>query len=253
MFTLTIWFVGILIEFLILVRGARGRLIGRFAFFYLYVTSVFLADLSLYFVYRVRFADYPVWSSRAELLNLVLGYSILLEIFRHVLSRYPGAERFARIAGLVIFVLVLCFALLHPNVDAGSTRVSRKILLERNFVAVQAVFFLGAIAIVYYYGLEVGRNIKGMIVGYGAWLGASVITLALRYYIGSSFDAVWLFVQPFSYLFSLVVWLCALWNYSPILIHTAKDPVEADYALFAARTRGAIGQVRAYLGRTARP
>jgi hypothetical protein len=253
MLTLTIWWTGILVEFLILLRGMKIRVVGKFPFFYAYVASVLCADLFLYVLYVLRPSVYPIWSARAELVNIVFGYSIVLEIFRHVLSRYPGAERFARVAGLVVFALILCYAVISPAGGPGSLDPhSRKVVIERDFLTVQAIFLFGTLGVVSYYGLEVGRNIRGMIVGYGVWLGASVITLELRSYIGTSFNTAWIFIQPFSYLFSLVVWLTAFWSYSPVL-DSSPIRLETDYESFVSTTRGIIGELRSHLGRAARP
>lgn len=253
MLTLIIWLGGILVEFLILFRGVRTRTVKKFPFFYAYVVSVLCADLFLYILYTIKPSAYPVWSVRAELINLVFGYSIVLEIFRHVLARYPGAERFARVAGLCVFALILCFAVIYPAATSGSPGPSlKKLTIEIDFLTVQAIFLFGILGIIYYYGLDVGRNIRGMIIGYGIWLGASIITLALRSYIGSSFNAAWIFAQPFSYLISLILWLKALWNDAPAPVLTT-NALETDYESFASITKGVILEMRSHLGRAARP
>ena len=60
------------------------------------------------------------------------------------------------------------------------------------------IFFLATLAVIRYYSLEVSRNIRGIILGYGTWLGASVITLALRAYFGPVLNAGMVF--PSAYL-----------------------------------------------------
>jgi len=251
-----IWWLGIVVEFMILWRALGNRSLLKYPFFYLYVASAGFCDVWLYVLSTGSELTYRIWSERAEILNLVLGYGIVLEIFRHVLSRYPGAERFARIVGIIVFVLIFCFAVIYPlaSTASGTTGPAlRKITIERDFLTVQAIFFLGILSIISYYGLEAGRNIRGMMLGYGVWLGTSLITLSLRFYIGSSFNAVWMFVQPFSYLLSLVVWLNALWDYSPVPVSQRGIRLDADYESFVAVTRGLMGQMRSHLGRAARP
>lgn len=254
MYTLILWWAGILVESVILVRGVRLRTLVRFPFFFLYIGSVFCADVSLYFVHA--FASYPsylIWAARAETVNIVVGYGIILEIFRHVFSLYRGIERLSQIVGLAVFVIVLCTAMFYRAASPGlGDALSRKAMAERDLLAAQAIFFLTAIAIIRYYGLETGRNIRGIIVGYGIWLGASIITLELRTYLGPAFTATWVFFQPFFYLFSLMQWLFAMWNYSPILAPDPVLPITQDYEALAATTGGVATRVRAYLGRMAR-
>src|ERR1700690_1553223 len=254
MATMIVWRVGILVEILILSRGLRTGSIRKFPFFYLYVALVALCDVGLYVLFIRAPGAYPAWSARAEFLNLMLGCGIVLEIFKHVLSRYPGAERFARISGLAVVALVLCFSVLYPSVGSGApSPVLRKVIIERDFLTVQTIFFLGILAIISYYGLEIGKDICGMIVGYGLWLGTSVIALSLRSYLGSPFDAIWIFVQPFSYLLSLMVWLGALWPSSSAPASNPDLRLNADYEAFVAATKGVMGEVRSHLGRATRP
>jgi hypothetical protein len=252
--TLIIWWAGIFVELAILLRGIGSRAISRFPFFYTYIACVACCDICLYLLYAISPATYAIWSARAELLNLVLGYSIILEIFRHVFPRYAGAERFARTAGLFVFGLIFAFAIIYPSLTSGTPAPAfRKLIVERDFLTVQAIFLFGILGIIYYYGLELGRNVRGIIVGYGIWLGTSVITLELRSYIGASFDAVWIFAQPACYLLSLLIWLAALWNYAPVLDSESGIRVELDYERLVSVTRGIVGEMRAHLGRAARP
>ena len=254
MATLIVWRAGILVEILILLRAVTSGSIRKYPFFNLYIAVVAFCDSCLYVLFLRNPVAYPFWSARTELLNLVLGCGIALEIFRHVLSRYPGAERFARISGLVVFALIVSFAVVYPSVPSGTpSAVLKKVLIERDFLTVQAIFFLGILGIISYYGLEVGKNIRGMMVGYGLWLGTSVIALSLRSYIGSPFDAVWIFVQPFSYLLSLTVWLTSLWNYSSVSAANSDFRLDTDYEAFVSATKGVIGEMRSHLGRAARP
>jgi hypothetical protein len=209
----------------------------------------------LLYVVRVTHPSvYLTWTARAEVLNIVLGYGIILEIFRHVLSRYPGIDRMSQILGLAIFAVVLAVTLLHPASPIGFPDPStRKVVAERDFLAVQMVFFLAAIGITRYYDLEVSRNIRGMIVGYGIWLGVTVITLELRAYFGPMLDTAWHYLLPLFYLISLVQWLRSMWTYAPVRGTPFDRLVPSEYDLLAAKTSGITDEVRAHLGRMARP
>jgi hypothetical protein len=254
MANMIIWWIAISLELVLVIRAVRSALIKKYPFFFLYLSSVLLCDLLLYCAYKLKPATYPGLSHQSEVLNLILGYGIVLEIFRHVLSRYPGVERFARIAGLFVFALILCFAVLYPLMFPGTPRIhARYSFIERDFLSVQSIFLLGILGIIYYYGIEVGKNIRGMILGYGVWLGASVIMLGFGSYVGYSFNAIRIFVQPFAYLSSLVVWLDALWSYSPIQVSNPEIGGDADYESLASATREVIGDMRAHLGKVGRP
>lgn len=257
MATVIIWWAAIALEVLLVVRSVQVALLKRYPFFFAYIISVLLCDSLLYWIYRFSTfsrEQYSGWARNTEVLNLVLGYGIVLEIFRHVLSHYPGAERFARLAGLSIFTVIICVAPIYAWVSPGTTGVeAARVELERNFLAVQAIFLFGILGVIYYYGLEVGENIRGMIVGYGIWLGTSLMTLAARSYKGPSFDVVWVYAQPFSYLLALSVWLGALRTYQPVPEPDPDSHLEGDYDSFVSATRSVMVEMRAHLGRVGRP
>jgi hypothetical protein len=254
MATFIIWWAGIAIEFVMVLRALTTGVAKKFPFFFVYLFSVLCGDVLLYCAYEFRPAWYHAGTRDMEFLNLVLGYGIVLEIFRHVLSHYPGAEKFARVAGTAVFAAIFGFALVYPAVSSGNASVRPiKVAIEKDFLTVQAIFFLGILGVIFYYGLPLGRNIKGIILGYGVWLGAILMTLTLRSYIGSSFNSILIVAQPFSYLLSLFIWLEALWSYEPNPVASVPNRLEADYSAAAAATRNMMGAMRSHVGRAARP
>jgi hypothetical protein len=253
MLTQSIWWVPILLECMILFRALRGKILLKYPFFYAYIASVLIFDVVCYFLYMARPDAYAGWYWTSGLLTLIVGYGVILEVFRHVLSAYPGAEKFARVAGLVIFVAIFCFAILYPLAVPGASKAGSHIDLRRDFKTVQAIFLFAILGVVSYYGIPLGRNLKGMTFGYALCLGVSIIALALRSYIGPSFDTAWAIVQPFSFDVSLLVWVIALWAYHPNPAADSSTSLEADYDVFAEKTRGTIGAMRSYLGKAARP
>jgi len=252
MMNLIIWWSGILLESLVLYRGFRAKILSKYQFFYVYIASLLLADSSLYFIYTLNRASYEKWNWAAGFLNLVLGCGILLEIFKHVLAPYAGAERFARIAGLAAFGAIFCFAIFHPVVPDVAKVGARNAALEKDFLTVQAILLFGILGVVSYYGIEMGRNLRGMICGYGLCLATSLMTLALRSYIGPVFNTAWAVIQPIVYMTSLFVWLIALWSYHPNPVPDAGIRLEEDYEAFAARTRDMVGAMRTQLVKVAR-
>jgi hypothetical protein len=252
MLTLIIWWSGIILESVILLRALQQRTLGKYPFFYLYVASLLFADGSLYVLSLVNPAAYPKWNWNAGFLNIIVGGGILLEIFKHVLAPYPGAERFARIAGLVIFALLFAFAVVYLIVEpAPSETMSRN--LERNLLAVQAILLSGLVGVIFYYGIAMGRNIQGMILGYGLCVATTLMTLAVRSFAGPSFDAAWILIQPVAYWICLFVWMSALWNYEPNPLPLTAADIARDYESFVSGTRARVGEMRSNLGRVARP
>lgn len=253
MLTLTIWRLAILLESVILFRGFRGKLLSKYPFFYAYIASVLVSDGGFYFVYVMSRAAYERWNLAVTILNLIFGYGIILEIFRHVLSAYPGAERFARITWIGAFAAIFCFVVGYSFWAPGALGATSTVDIQRDFWTVQALFLIAIYGVVSYYRIPLGKNLKGMTFGYILCLSVTLMTLALRSYIGSGFDSAWVFIQPFTFDISLFIWVTTLWAYHPNPVADPAIRVEADYDVFAERTRGTIGAMRSYLGKAARP
>ncbi len=242
-----IWLLGIFLDSVVVCRGLIKGLTPRYPFFYVYTGSVLVGSVVIMLP-----GVYPHGYWQFQLLTLVLGYGILLEILNHVLAPYPGASRFARMSGLLAFAIVLGFCALYPVARAEWTS-GIMIEFERNLRTVQAVFICGLLAIISYYRIRIGKNMKGMIAGYGLYVSTSLVSLALRSYAGMAFDQIWKVVQPLSYDVSLVLWMVALWSYNPEPVPEPAISLDADYGAFVARTKAVFGLLRAYLVKTARP
>lgn len=234
-----IWLTGIVLEFLLLARSLQTRLIGRYPFFYTYSGAVLLMAILL------LFPDlYRRWYWSTQFFTLLLGYGILLEILNHALAPYPGAERFARITGLVAFGLIMSFVVIFPIIRSRWSVTSTMQDLERDFRTVQAVFILGLATVISYYRIGLGRNMKGMISGYGLYIGTSLISLALGSYSANLFRGASRVFRPVTFDISLIIWVVALWSYSPDPAPAPGICLEEDYEAFVARTRTAM---RSYL------
>jgi hypothetical protein len=68
---------------------------------------------------------------------------------------------------------------------------------------------------IFYFGVPLGRNVKGILVGYGIYVGASLVTLAVESHFPAHFLGIWNQMQPLAYNFTLLVYLISLWHYSP--------------------------------------
>jgi hypothetical protein len=243
-----IWVAGILLEAVLLLRALQAKLASRYPNFYIYILSLFVSDG---LVYAAQLAKHPVPTKLnfdLGFVTLFLGCGVALEIFRHVLSGYPGAEKVARAASYALLAGVAVFAAIYPMV-APNDRVVQAVYVrtERNFVAFQAIALIVIIHVMSYYSVSAGRNLKGMILGYGQALVLSVSALALRAYFGPRFHAAASGILQLSYLASLVIWLIALWSYLPNPRPTTRIRPDDDYGALASRTQGMVDAAGANL------
>jgi hypothetical protein len=242
-----IWLVGILFEALVLYRGTRARLLARYPNFYVYILSLFLADAIFFVAHVTKFPIADKWSWYAGFLSLLLGCGIVLEIFRHGLSPYAGAEKFARVASYTLLAAVAVFAVVYPLIAPSNGARAIFTRTQQYFLAVQGVLLIVIIQVMAYYVIPAGRNLKGMMLGYGQAVAVTLALLAIRNYKGPGFQNAWTFTQQLSYLASLSIWLVALWSYIPNPVPKARIKSDDDYDGLASRTRGMVSTASANL------
>jgi hypothetical protein len=240
------------LQLLILLRGYVAGMLGKYVWFYTYIASGLLFDWILGFISYAHPEQYAVLYWPFQFATLAIGCGLVLEIFKHVLAPYHGADKFARIVCLITFGIIFVVGLIYPYVKTSGPTTSYQITLERDVRVTQVFFFVSILAIIFYYAIPIGRNMRGMIYGYGLYLGTSLMTLALRAYVGRDFNTVWRAVQPLSFAVSLLIWVGAFWLYAPNPEPRKPVTLEADYEALAALTKGRVEALRAYLGRSVR-
>jgi hypothetical protein len=87
--------------------------------------------------------------------------------------------------------------------------------LDRSFGLAQSAFILGILVIAKSYGIQLGRNLWGIAVGFGAWISLSTLNNALID-LTHSFYPILQFIRPLSFVGLLGSWMWALWEVSPI-------------------------------------
>jgi len=250
MLSLLLWPAGLLLEFVLLARSVQTKTFIKYIYFYAYISCVFIVSAGLY-IWHSRLEFYEAWYWPTQFATLAMGCGVVLEIVRQALAAYPGAERFARVASWVVFAATFCYVEWHVARRTVWSTSNATIELERDLRVVEALVLATVLAIVFYYRIELGKNVTGMIVGFGAYVGVSLTTLELRSFVGPRFDAVWPILQTTAYFFALIVWTVALWTYSP-----NPDPPgggsSGGYDALVDGTRARLDSVRSQLGEVAR-
>lgn len=253
MFSLALWLAGPVLESALLLRALQMGSLRRYKFFYLYLTWVFVRDLSLFPIYRFR-ADYyasAYWYS--QFFSVLLGCGIVWEVYKLTLSRYPGTARMARNVLAFVFIVsasrILANAWNDPNWLPAKTAFDA----ERDLRVVQITVLSGLIAVLAYYGVPTGRNLKGIMLGYTAFLVTSISHLSLRTSLGHAFPQFWQYLQPAAYISVLVVWCGSLWHWAPVPESGARTGLEEDYQSMLAATRRRLATAGDYVGRFVKP
>lgn len=245
-------YVCIALEVLLLVRAARTNLFKRFPLFYTYIAYVLVRDVlgtPVYMHYPSLYSSF-YWST--EFLVAAISYGVLIEIYSRSLKNYPGAARFFRILLLFIFLLIAAkvgvglfsggeLSLIHAIAD-----------LEGNLRLVQAVLLAGLLALFVYYKIPVGKNLRGLVLGYSLFVAADVITLTFVAHPATGFAPLMRKIEPLLYIVSLLLWSLTLWVSRPEIVSDVSCEIGEDYERFARETKMMLDRARAHLARATR-
>jgi len=248
----SVWVLGVALESLLLMRAVASPWWRRYPLFFAYVASVFIQEVSLLVIFLFKFKYYASFYWYGEFISLFVGCGVSWEIFRLVLGRFPGAGRMAR--NVLLFVLIMvCTKGVVDACNGSAPLPSTAIELERNLRAIQALSLIVLAVFTTYYAIPMGRNIKGIFVGYGLFIGTSVMTLTLLASLGETFQTVWVFLQPFCYAAVLGIWCTALWKYEDGRQLESQAKIEEDYQSLVLVTRKGLLQARTFLSKGMRP
>jgi hypothetical protein len=239
----TIWVLGIFLEGLLLFRSWRARHFLKFPFFFSYVGFVLVQSVIRYCVNKFYPAQYANFYWCTEFVGVVAGCAVVLDFYRIALAEFLGVAKLARSVLLSAFVATFVRVLLTSGQGTFSWSPIQTILLARDvrFVAIVAIFSL--LVLVLYYAIPLGRNLRGMILGYGLFLGISVINLSFFGRFGEEVQTVASFIQTSAYLLALFLWTISLWCYSPRRA-AARKPLNHSYLQIFGETQERLARTR---------
>jgi hypothetical protein len=253
MFGQLLWWAPIALQAALLIGAIRARLFAKYPIFYAYLSYVFVETSLRLCIYVVKPGFYSRFYWYTQCFSVALGYGVIWEIFRQALAEYPGAARMAKNALAAIFLVVVSKVLFNALTGPVFSPATTTAELERNLWAVQAVLLVAIVGLLAYYAIPTGRNLKGTILGYGFSIGASVMSLTLRSYLGDWFQPWWQYLPAMTSCVTLLIWCFTLWSYRPNPEPESDVGIERDYELLVARTTKLLTQARGHLVRAMRP
>lgn len=243
-----IWWSGIALEIALLVRGLRGQLVRRLPIFYAYITCVAVQNIPTFF-FQGNKPVYAVIYWVTEFLGLAMGSLVIFEIYKVSLRAYPGAARMARNALAFVFLTAVAKGLANVWASGGWQMDSTAFQVERALRTVQAAAILALVALFLVYSIPFGRNLRGILLGYGLFIGERVICLTFMPPQGHSF---WFYAYSAGYLVTLIVWLAHLWSYEASPVPRADIPRDGEYQSIAAATQRRLRAMRASVRKAVR-
>ena len=247
------WWAGISLETMILLRAFRSRMFSIYPLFYAYVVCVLGSEISRLVIYRYWAPLYTNWWWGTEFLSLLVGYFVIFDIFEKALAEFEGVKRLARVVGLVVLAGIVGFTtfqlLARNHLEQGLTSVE----VERNLRCAELILLGGILFLAAYYSIPMGRNLKGIILGYGVYVGTVVIGDATWSYLGESSRAIVSTVRGDSYFAALMVWTVTLWSFHANPVPIRPSVLGEDYQAMVTKTKDAIRDVRSHFHKGGRP
>jgi hypothetical protein len=246
-----IWWGSITLEVALLARGLRARLVFRYPTFYCYIAFVLLQDLSRFLAYQRDFRTYQYTYWATEFMCVLIGCGIIFEVYRVALQSFPGTAHMARNLLALVFALTLAKAIANSWGDPKWWLGVNALEAERDLRVVEALAIFGLVSLFLFYAIPFGRNLRGILIGYGLFIAVRIISLPFAPAHGQR--DFWAYLYSASYLLALGVWLVLLWSYreSPVL-KSAGAQLENDYQRLAAATRSRLQAARGQLAKAVR-
>lgn len=249
----TIWLSFIAFEGALVVRAFWGRFFSKYLVFYLYLSHVTILDLVHFYVKFAKPSSYPAFYWSTEFVSVAVGYCVIWEIYQQALAPYPGTLRMARCLVLGIFIVVLAKGVINGATGPVWGQVDTVAELERNLRAVEVFLIVAIVIVLGYYMVPIGWNLRGILLGYGFFIGVAVINNTVRVHLGyDAFHLWWDAFQRSAWLITLVIWAFTLWSHHPNPAPEAEVRIERDYESLSERTALALGKARSFLLRGVR-
>ena len=248
-----IWWVGTSLLAVVLIRGLRTGLLGKYPLFHAYILCVFvkavLDRLSYYLV--PSFYERLYWCT--ELATIIASYAVIIEIFKRSLRHNPGIARKSQKLLLSVFALTLSYVatdLLH-----GRWSSAYRVIFEvgRDLRYMEGALLLVMLWVFVRYRISLGGNLLGLVGGYSFWVGFNVVNLVLWFFPGNEFSVFLRTLIPITYVATLAIWCFALWSSQPEPVQPSENVIERDYELLAGKTRAVLARSSARLVKAMKP
>lgn len=237
----------VLVEVLVLWRVSKGRMWYRYPYVALYVGFDLIGNILLFPISRYK----PDWFAAAfwggQSVSMFLRFLVNWEFFRGIFGR-PSVLRDIGYKVLVAVELIGLPAILYLGWSQESSvhyvylHVSP--VVEQYLSVVQALLLLTPAAVARYYSLTLGRNVRGLGLGFGLYVLVRAMNFAsLQAFRG--FVPYWRFLAPASLIAMMVVWLWGFWDYAPSPQLSALDEEQshqwkAEWRRLCAKTTGLL-------------
>ncbi len=240
-------------EALLLARASREKLLERYPLFYSYIGCVLFIEFLRFYWYKAQPDSYQTVYWYTEFLTVVAGYGVISEIYKRSLEHHPGVARRAQkilLAALAVTSVEVVADTFRGPSGSWAHAIAK---LGRDLRYVELALWVVILALFSLYRIPAGRNLKGLISGYGFFITVRVVNLALVFQPVNRLSWVAPRLPSLTYLITLTIWCAALWSRFPEPGPPPEDLIERDYRIVEMRTRAIFRRIKSFLKRLFRP
>lgn len=192
---------------LVAVLVGKGAL-RRFPFFGSYATFTLLSNAALYLVRGVTVTYfYMYWVN--EGVSVILGFTVVYEIFGKLLTPYPALRRLASLIfqwSIMVLVLLGCVVLYAQTAPEHNRFAAAVMVVEEatRIIEVGLLMFLFLFSTAF--GLHWRQCVFGMALGLGIFTTVELVGITMRNYWGVAINNSFSLVRAVAFSLSLAVW-----------------------------------------------
>jgi len=177
----------------------------------------------MYLIYWFRHDSYPYAFWLYFLLSIVVEFAVLVEVSDHLFEPFPAIRQLGRALTIIIsFGFGLIYIL--PAILNSHGRHSALLSFALRASLTKAVILGALLLAAHHYGLKLGRNVAGLILGFSIYLGVNIANFAADQFFYHLYDSVLWVMTPLAYTLCLTVWLVALWDFAPVAAESTMSP-----------------------------
>lgn len=210
----TLWFTPPVLQLAMSVLIVRRKLYREVPWFLAFL--VFDASqtvVSFFIRHKMPLYFYFYWIT--ELMTLIIGFIIIYEIFRNIVSRYDGIQRVGFMLYRWCAVLLLFFATITvaSSPDLNSAAIFDTIItLQRGVRIMQVGLLVLLFSFTTYLGLSWRNCSFGVALGFGFLAIAELTIAALRSHIGPDANQFYVLMKQIAYNCATLIWTVYVWQ-----------------------------------------
>jgi hypothetical protein len=175
-----VYFAGPIAAGLLLARLWRENLLGRYRCFGFYLLWLLVEVFVALGVDRRSGSYFPIYAG-FETITWIAQFLVILELFSLVVNQYPGIARTGRkfiwfAFGLAVAASLVLSAVQQGPADQQFPILQQYLLVSRVVAFTLLIFLLLILAFLFYFPVQLSRNVVFYTVGYSIYFGARALT-----------------------------------------------------------------------------